>query len=42
MTIQCSTLEELKKAAWRMFSQGKDIAVNTHNLIITIYNGDDK
>ena len=33
--------EEVKKAAWRMMQQGKDIAVDMTRLIITEYNEKD-
>jgi hypothetical protein len=32
------SLEEVKKAAWRMQQQGRDIAVDANRLIITEYN----
>jgi hypothetical protein len=34
--------EEVKKAAWRMMQQGKDISVDMTRLIITEWNRSDK
>jgi hypothetical protein len=34
--------EEVKKAAWRMMQQGKDISVDMTRLIITEWNTSDK
>lgn len=36
------SLEEVKKAAWRLQQQGKDIAVDTNRLIITEFNSNEK
>jgi hypothetical protein len=38
MQIRYNTVEELKKAVWRLFSQGKDVSVDMKNLVITIHN----
>ena len=38
MIIKYSSAEEVKKAAMKFLKKGKDIAVNTKDFIITIYN----
>jgi hypothetical protein len=37
MKIHYTTKEELKKAVWRMVSQGHDISVDMKSLTITLY-----
>ena len=38
MTIKYNSIEDLKEAFWVLRNAGKDLAVNTKDLIITIYN----